>query len=84
MNAQLDNQPNYGELVGGSRRTGYKLSDPRMDHKLQLIPPYTPTTDAQRRSIVEQVEAAYPDTTHNAHLTAREELLNMILSGEVP
>lgn len=77
--AQLDRQTHYGELTGGPN-----ISDPRLVHKVNLIPPYIPTTDAQRASVAAQIRAAFPDTERNAHLTAREELLNMILNGEVP
>lgn len=72
--AQLDRSVHYGEYTGGT-------SDPRLVHKVNLIPPYIPTTDAQRASVAAQIRAAFPDTERNAHLTAREELLNMILNG---
>lgn len=76
MTAQLDKMNHFGELNGG-------VSDPRLVHKVNLLPPHRPITHAECQSVYERICAAYP-TNQAAHLTAREELLNLILNGEVP
>ena len=78
MTAQLDGSTHYGEYTGG-------VSDPRLQRRLDLLPPHTPPTAEDRARVATWIARAYPvdpDGNPRENLQARLDLLNALFGDK--
>ena len=85
MTAQLDKGNHYEPRLGSSKETGYTLSDPRLQRRLDLLPPHTPPTTEYRARVATWIARAYPvdpDGNPRENLQARLDLLNALFGDK--